>query len=340
MASIRKRGPFQYQATVRRQGYEPQTKTFADRREAVAWAAQTECDMHSGSFASRAVADSTTLHDLIERYREDVTPEHKGSESENLRLLMLARSSLGHRIVSSLRSSDFASYRDLRLKSRKPATVVRELALFSVVLTRAIKEWNVNIENPLKNVYRPRARNERKRLLSHLEESALFAELVPRTRCDNGQLAPGGTMCTWAKPIVHIAIETAMRRSEILSLEWRNVDLEQRVVVLPDTKNGYEREVPLSSVAVKVLSELPRTLGEGRVFPVTPAALKKVYERAVERAGISDLTFHDLRRVGIARLAKKLDLMELATTTGHRQVNVLYQRYYSTKASQIADKLR
>jgi integrase len=340
MASFRKRGPFQYQATVRRQGYDPQTKTFADRRDAVAWAASIECEMHSGSFASRVAADTHTLCDLIERYREAVTPGHKGAESEDLRLRMLARSSLGQRIVATLRPSDFALYRDARLKIRKPATVVRELALFSVVLTRAIREWDVNIVNPLTNVSRPKVRNERKRLLSAAEESALLAELVPRTRNDQGQLAPGGTLCPWAKPIVQIAIETAMRRSEILSLEWRYVFLDERIVILPDTKNGREREVPLSSVAIKVLSELPRVDGEGRVFPVTAAGLKKVYERAVERAGIADLTFHDLRRVGISRLAKRLDLLELASTTGHRQVNVLYQRYYSTEASQIAEKLR
>ncbi|WP_291013767.1 site-specific integrase [Hydrogenophaga sp.] len=340
MASIRKRGPFQYQATVRRQGYDPQTKTFADRRDAVAWAASIECEMHSGAFSSRVVADTTTLRALIDRYREAVTPGHKGAESENLRLRMLARCSLGQRIVATLRPSDFASYRDARLKIRKPATVVRELALFSVVLTKAIREWDVNIVHPLTNVSRPKVRNERKRLLSPAEECSLLAELAPRTRNELGQLAPGGTLCPWARPIVQIAIETAMRRSEILSLEWRNVLLEERILVLPDTKNGHEREVPLSSTAIKLLSELPRSPEEGRVFPVSVAALKKVYERAVERAGIADLTFHDLRRVGIARLAKRLDLLELATTTGHRQVNVLYQRYYSTKASQIAEKLR
>lgn len=340
MAYIRKRGHLQYQATVRRKGYEPVTKTFCDRREATAWAASVEADMLKGSFVSTAEADTTTLGELIERYRTSVTPEHKGAEAEDFRLRMLSRSSLALRIVSSLRASDFARYRDERSKTRKPATVVRELALFSVVLKRAIKEWDINISNPLENVSRPKVRNERKRLLSQQEEQALLAQLEPRSRDDLGRLAPGGTLCQWARPIVEFAMETAMRRSEILSLTWENVDLDQRVAVLPDTKNGHQREVPLSSRAVQLLQTVVRIEGEARVFPVTAAALKKVYERAVERAGIKNLTFHDLRRVGISRLAKKLDLLELASTTGHRQVNVLYQRYYSKKATHIAEKLR
>jgi integrase len=338
LAFIRKRGPFQYQASVRRRGYPNQTKTFIDRRSAEAWALQVESEITRGVFVSRVEAERYTLRELIEQYVEEVTPKHKGADSEKLRLQMLARTPLGDRIVATLKPQDFAKYRDARLKIRKPATVMRELALFARVLTVASLEWGVNIINPLTNVSRPIVRNERTRCLTPEEEIVLMRELDLQGRDSGGRLEPGGTQCPWAKPIVQIALETAMRRSEVLGLAWRNVDLNKRVAVLPDTKNGHRREVPLSSVAAKVLADLPRSV-DGQVFPVTAAALKKVYERAVVRAGLVDLTFHDLRRTATSRLAKKLTLLDLAKVTGHRQINVLHQRYYSVTAEELAQRL-
>lgn len=338
MAVVRKRGEYQYQAIVRRKGYPPQSKTFTSLREAQAWSATTESEMHRSVFVCRAKAEATTLGELISRYMEVVTPKRKGAESEKARLTMLARLPLCDRYVATLRSEDFARYRDQRLKERKAATVVRELNLFSVVISRAIKEWGINIANPLTAVERPTVRNERKRNLAPQEEELLLAELDPRTRSTHGHFESGGTLSPFAKPIVVVAIETGMRRSEILSLRWVDVHLGRRYVELHDTKNGDPREVPLSSRAVAVLEGLPKS-SDGRVFPVTAAALKKVFERAVERSGIEHLTFHDLRRTATGRLARKLSVLDLAATTGHRQINVLYQRYYRVRGEDLAAKL-
>jgi integrase len=91
------------------------------------------------------------------------------------------------------------------------------LALFSRVLTVAAREWDIVVTNPLDKVSRPQQRNERSRTLSLFEQARLLDQLEPRERDPNGQLMPGGTLCIWAKAIVVVAIETAMRRSELLS---------------------------------------------------------------------------------------------------------------------------
>ncbi|MDR3453335.1 MAG: site-specific integrase [Rhodoferax sp.] len=338
MAFIRKRGPFQFQVTVRRRGYPEQTRTFIERRDAETWALQIESEMTRGVFVSRVEAERTTLRELIERYIEDVTPAHKGRASETLRLRMLAKHALAQRFVATLKATDFARYRDERLKIRKPATVTREMALFARVIEVARREWDIHMDNPLKTVARPLVRNERTRRLSAAEEEALLRELDLQDRDWHGRLEPGGARNPWVRPAVVLAIETAMRRGELLSLKWCNVDLQRRVAVLPDTKNGDVRGVPLSSKAVGVLAALPRSI-DGRVFPTTAAALKKSYERAVERAGIVDLTFHDLRREATSRLARKLSLLDLAKVTGHRSVNVLHQRYYNITAEELALKI-
>ena len=338
MAVIRKRGDYQYQAVVRRKGYQDKSKTFISHRDAQTWAATVESEMLRGVFVSRVESERTTLKKLIDRYVLEITPAHKGRDSETLRLQSLARHPLGERFLATLSPKDFSAYRDERLKTRKPATVTREMALFARVIEVARREWDIHMDNPLKLVARPVVRNERNRRLSPAEEGALLVELDAQERDWHGRLLPGGARNTWVKPIVILALETACRRSELLSLKWCNVDLVRRVALLPDTKNGHARGIPLSTKAVALLSGLPRAI-DGRVFPTTVAALKKGYERAVQRAGIKDLTFHDLRREATSRLANRLSLLDLAKVTGHRSINILHQRYYNITPEELALKL-
>jgi integrase len=129
-----------------------------------------------------------------------------------------------------------------------------------------------------------------------------------------------------------------MRRGELLSLTWDNVDLKKQIAFLPETKNGETRTVPLSSRAVAVLEALPRSIG-GKVFPTTPAALKKAFERACAGAGITNLHFHDLRHEATSRMSEKLpNLIELAAVTGHKDLRML-KRYYHPRAEDLARKL-
>ena len=130
---------------------------------------------------------------------------------------------------------------------------------------------------------------------------------------------------------VALAIETGMRRSELLALQWSNVDLEKRIAFLPITKNGESRGVPLSTRAVAILRGLP-TSTTGRVFgALTVEALKQSFRRAVRRAGIAGLRLHDLRHEATSRLFEKgLNVMEVASVTGHKKLQML-KRYASQR---------
>ena len=159
---------------------------------------------------------------------------------------------------------------------------------------------------------------------------------------ESGRSADGtfcsGTRNPWLKPFIQLAIETAMRRGEILKLEWRHVNLEKRTAFLPDTKNGDSRTVPLSSRAVLILRELPKSAGD-RVFPISEESFDHGFRRAVKRAGIEDLHFHDLRHEAASRMAGKLtNILELSAVTGHKDLRIL-KRYYHPKAEEIAAKL-
>ena len=130
-----------------------------------------------------------------------------------------------------------------------------------------------------------------------------------------------------------------MRQGELIRLCWEHIDLNRRTAHLPDTKNGEARTVPLSTTAIRVLRALPRSL-HGQAFSgSTTEAIKRAYIRAVRRAGIEDLRFHDLRHEATTRLFEKgLNIMEVASITGHKDLRML-RRYTHLKAEDLARKL-
>ncbi|MHB1591682.1 MAG: site-specific integrase, partial [Sulfuricella sp.] len=215
-----------------------------------------------------------------------------------------------------------------RLKKVKPATVNRDLNLISVVINTGRKDWGLPIENPVGMIRRPKNPRGRERRLEPEEEQQLLDAL------DNDQQP---NRSPWVRPLVIFALETGMRRGEIISLKWENVDLRRCVARLEDTKNGESRAVPLSSRARTVLEGLPRSI-DGRVFPLTVNALKLVFVRAVRRSKIVDLTFHDLRHEAASRLANLLSAHELAKVMGWRTMQMAL-RYYHPRAEELARKL-
>jgi integrase len=139
-------------------------------------------------------------------------------------------------------------------------------------------------------------------------------------------------------PLVKLALETAMRRGELLALQWEHIDLSVQTALLPMTKNGTARVVPLSKKAVAVLAELPRR-GDGPVFPISHMTMHNCFRDACKRASINNLHFHDLRHTATSRLAEKLpNVIELASVTGHQTIQML-KRYYHPNAEALAQKL-
>ncbi len=365
MATIRKRGEYQWEAQIRKKGFPNQTKTFNTKPEAEAWAAVIESEMVRGVFISRAEAERTTLGEVIDRYISEVTPNHRGSDSESLRLKAMRRHALASRFLAALKPSDFAAYRDERLqgdsvngiKKVKPATAHRELGLFQQVIDQARREWGIALaDNPVRLVTRPRVQNARSRRLDAKEEEYLLGTMAGSTGCDDDGKLSGGTRNPWIAPAVKFALESAMRQGEILSMQWPLVDLVGCTAHLPMTKNGTARTVPLSSKAVKILQGLPRSI-DGRVFPLTQNALKMAWQRALsaarknyqedcKKAGtkpdtafLTDLRFHDLRHEATSRIAEKLsNILELASVTGHRDLQML-KRYFHPRAEDLARKL-
>ncbi len=339
MATIVARGN-KWQAKIRRHGYPPMCKTFIRRADAEAWARQQEAEMDRGAWRDRSSADSTTFYALLERYLKDVVPTKRGAEVEAMRVKTLMRDEVAQYRLSALSPLVLADWRDRRLAAGcKGATVNRELNIISAVFNWARRELMFAVDNPVASIRRPPSSKARERRLEEGEEDRLLAALEDRPgERQDGKRYREGTRNPWVKPLVVLAIETAMRRGELLALRWESIDLKLRTAYLPVTKNGESRTVPLSSRAVALLASLPRS-SDGRVFPITANALKLAFERAVKRAGIENLRFHDLRHEATSRLAEKLpNVLELAAVTGHKDLRIL-KRYYHPRAEDLARKL-
>lgn len=354
MATIRKRGA-KYQARIQRKGLAALARTFITRADAEKWARLTESELERGVFIDRSEAESTTLADILGRYGKEVSREHRGHESERIRLSALQRHRIGKLSLAKLKARDIAAYRDERMKTVSRATVSRELDLLRSALNVARRDWGFNLENPVSLVRRPKLNNARSRIFIADEETRLLAALANEGRDRHGRLG-SGTRNPWISPMVELALQTAMRRGELLALRWENIDLHARTAHLPLTKNGRPRTVPLSSQAVAILRNLPRTLN-GQVFPITAMALRLAFTRAVERARktyevecrnagiapdsrlLNDLHFHDLRHIATSRLAEKLpNVVELSAVTGHSDLKML-ARYYHVSPAALARKI-
>lgn len=339
-----------YQAKIRRDGYPSRSKTFARKADAEAWARAEEHEMDRGAWQDRSAADATTLYKLLERYAKDVVPTKKGREVEKLRIATIQRDKLARHKLSALTPIVIADWRDKRLEAGcKGSTVNRELNVLSSVLNWARKELMIAVDNPVAAIRRPPTEPGRERRLEDGEETRLLNALEDHSsesERKDGKKYRRGSRNPWIKPVVLFALETSMRRGEILALEWKNVDLKRSTAYLPDTKNGESRTVPLSSRAVAVLEGLQeeqddgvRVLPAGKVFKTTADAIKKAWERACAAAELEDLHFHDLRHEATSRLAERLpNVIELAAVTGHKDLRML-KRYYHPRAEDLARKL-
>jgi len=367
VGNIKKRGELQWQARVRRQGFPQQTRTFMYREDAEKWVRKLEHELETSGFVDRREAEKNTLAVVLKRYQQEVTPSKKSADIEAIKINVLLRDhDLMNMKMSAITSVAVAAWRDRRLRQVSGATVNREIDVLSTVLNHARREWGIHVENPIPYVKRPEKSKARDRRFSADEEKYLLAALDEGQRKGDGTFGKGARN-PWLSPLVRLALETAMRRGELLALLWEHVNLEKQTAHLPDTKNGDARTVPLSTKAVAILKALPyqsedEDAGDedpkvGPVFNTTAMALRKGFTRAVERARekyaedckaikrkpspafLADVHFHDTRHEAASRLADKLsNVLELSAVTGHKDLRML-QRYYHPRAEDLAKKL-
>lgn len=294
------------------------------KKEAAAWAAKVEAELSCVS----PVDDNVRCVSLFEKYETQICPQHKGERWERVRLRKLTRA-LGDYTVRELVDTDMlAVWKERRLREVKPGSVRREMVLLNQVFEVARKEWRLIHVNPLDGIRKPRSSPPRSRLISQHELEAMWTVLG---------YVDGGVVLTKQQQVglaLHIALETAMRASEVLAVRPTT----EKVIHIPDTKNGYGRDVPLSKKARELVQRIP-----AGGFTVGAAELSVLFGKARRRCGFPNgenggFTFHDSRANALTSMSRKLDILALSRVVGHRDPRSLLV-YYREKAEDVADRL-
>ena len=323
MAYYEKRGNA-WRAQIRRKGHPTLSATFDTKAEAQRWAAEIEGDMSRSRFVDNREAQRTTLDEALKRYQCEVSDNKKGADQEATRIKRWRSLPLAGKSLAEVTSSDMADYRDERLKAGASSATVRlDLAIISHLFTVAAKEWRMEgLVNPCQNLRMPKGSKPRERRPTTVELKKVYAAAAE--------------MHPELPVIIELAADTAMRRSELLLL--RREQIRDKVAVLEDTKNGERRMVPLSSRARELFKSLPARI-DGKVFSIAPNTVSNYFPKACAAAGVSGLTFHDLRHEATSRLFERgFSMMEVAAITGHKTLAML-KRYTHLSPTALADKL-
>lgn len=356
MAYIRKRGSSWTAEVEIVINYERirDTKSFSTKAEALAWGIRREKEIRQGK--TESLDTSKTLEDALKRYLIEVTPGKRSEKSESLRInyfLKCEALNINARL-SSLSPSVFNNYIEFRLKSVKPATINKEMSILRGVIKAAIK-WRWIEHNPFEGVDKLKEPAPRNRRISDLEITIILDALGYE---EHGELDEARKRLGL---IFLFAIETGMRLGEICNLDWSNIHLRHRYLKIETSKNGDARDIPLSNRAVELLERIKpysRSLIHERTiideyeneftYTAQPVFFKDfeessdrtsaLFARYIKTTGIKDLRFHDTRHEACTRLARKIDVLDLAKMIGHRDLKSL-MIYYNPTASEIAQRL-
>ena len=321
-----------FQLRVRRKGARVQFITFDTAEQAEQAHLKIEAELSVSIIRDYATAAQTTLRDIMVRYRDEVVVTHKGGDVEKTRINRILRTeAFVDKKLAALCTEDLQDFITDRLTEVAPATVDRELDVISQVIRYSADVWKIAaVESPFVGLRRPKYFNERDRRLKVDEEKSL----LDAARADE---------TPYVLPAIILALETAARRGELLSIRKCDVFLEERYAFLSDTKNGQPRKVPLTKRAMQVCEALMAECSEDDepLLKISANALKiAFFRRVIPASGIEDLHFHDLRHEAISRLAEsgKFQLIELQAISGHRDTRMLL-RYAHLCCGNLAEKM-
>lgn len=332
MATIIKRGPYQYQAKIRRKGYPTQIKTFELKREALEWSSNIESEMNRGTFQDRTGLERTLLSHVLQDYLDNEAPHKKSFTSISYRVKSWLNHPLANRTLASLSTIDFMDWANERLETVNSSTARRDLMEVASSFSRARTHLNLPIN---KSILEPvlaqlKPGQARERRLGKDEEVLLLKYATEYSK--------------EAVACIQLAIETGMRRGEICQLQWQNVSLvkkEECITLSSDiTKNGKSRVVPLSLKAVNILKSLnPCTTGRVFISFKQPDSISQFFDRICKRAKIEDFCFHDLRHEAASRIAPYVPTASLAKIMGWSSIQMA-MRYYNPTAGDLIKIIR
>lgn len=301
-----------YQAQIELKGIR-KSKTFPTKREAMAWAHDQEQSIIAEKTLSPG--EKHTLRDALEKYRDEITDRNTGARWEKLRINAI----LAHpdwlpldKKISQVTTEDFGNFRDERLKTVKPGTILREFGILSAMMEVVRKEWKWIKENPVKDVKKPAEPPARDRLITRSEIKKMLRGL------DYDPVSSHIASITQSIAVCFLlAMRTGMRAGDMTGLTWENVYPRYVVIELDKVgrRKGIGRDVPISRKAVRILEKM-RGFDKKSVFGLKPQTLDARFRDIREEAGLTirlddgtidkkkTFTFHDSKHTAATWIAK------------------------------------
>lgn len=255
----------------------------------------------SGGTRSRSPGSSTTTLDGSKA-------SSAGFESTAARG-KLWKAVLAGKTLRQIQPGDIERFVAQRLGGWQPATVNRSLAFLKRVFNVAIADGLVET-NPARKVRLLKENNARVQFLSETEEERLMAELADADRV-----------------MVEVALHTGMRQGEQLHLRWDDVDFATGILTIPRSKSGEARRIPMNDTVRAILERLTENSQGAWVFPSTKSAahldrgnyMSRIFQPALQRAGIDNFRWHDLRHTFASRLVMAgVDIRTVQELMGHK----------------------
>ena len=336
MATIQHRNN-SYRVRVKQAGTSTLSKTFKTRAEALQWAkyieAQLTLNLHVKNLPKTEVRRS--FSEAAQAYIAGHSIHKKIVRSETYRLHILMKRWEGLSLQEVDKKAVICLRDELVSSGRANDTVNHYFNTISKLFQMVAAEWDMEIPNPIKGLKRMTPAKGRTKRLNPTMESLFI------TACNTLNYF-------LLRAIIGFAIQTGMRRGEIMALTWADINLQEQKAYLHTSKNGRPRQVPLSKHAVQILSTLSKD-SSGKVFPMTLGCLRTQFERARSLAKdmwleaganpFESLRFHDLRHEALSRLSDGgLNTIELSCISGHKTLAML-ARYTHPSHEAILRKL-
>jgi integrase len=288
-----------------------------------------EAEVALGKFNLQPRADIPTFEAFADEYEKLVSVHKRGRAVERYYIQMFV-AIFGKKKISEVTPEEAERIKSYRSRQVKPATVNRELTLLKHMFAKAV-EWKLLLANPLRGVRCLNVPTRMERILELNEEIRLLAA------CDR-------VRSRFLRPVVILALNTGMRRGELLSLKWEQIDLVHRSIRVINAKtNSSERSIPLNSTAYVMLCELARNNKSAFVFPSNRKAgeqildLKKGLKRAVQLANVRKIRFHDLCHTFATRLVQSgVDIITVQHLLGHAKISMIARYAHSPNNARIA----
>lgn len=290
----------------------------SDKKLAQAILGKIRVQMVEGKYFDKPKEDAKTFTELMDRY----LAEHASRRAHYRRYVNMVtnlKGFFGNPKLVHVTPKTIVAFKNKRYADGvKPATINRELAMLKKAFNLACREWEWAKDNPVCRVSMEREQNTRDRWLTEEEEAQLLAAAAP-----------------WVRELIVFAINTGMRRGEILALTWAGVDFTRRTVTVFRSKNGERRTIPINQTVLDLLTEkyAAKPSDSLLVFasqtstPLDGSNLRRGFTSALKAAQIEDLHFHDLRHTFATRLVQAgVDLYKVQRLLGHKSPSMT-QRY-------------